>query len=112
MNNKTCQCDCKIFSKCKKDYSLNPRTCICENSKYLKSLADTLVTKCDEIVIAINNLSTTKINTITANIMSSGSTNFHIEKVRNCYILHTKVISDHINFDNYYYWLSLCNINR
>ena len=31
---------------------------ISENSKYLKSVADTLVTKCDEIVIVINNLLT------------------------------------------------------
>ena len=28
-NNKTCQCECK-----------NPSTCICQNSKYLKSIAD------------------------------------------------------------------------
>ena len=33
---------------CGKDCSLNPSTCICENSKYLKSVADTLVTKCDK----------------------------------------------------------------
>ena len=29
-------------------------TCICENSKYLKNVADTAVTECDEIVIVIN----------------------------------------------------------
>ena len=28
----------KIIIKCKKDYSCNPRTCICVNSKYLKVL--------------------------------------------------------------------------
>ena len=39
--NKTCQCECKNYHKCKKDYKWNPTTCICENSKYLKSIADT-----------------------------------------------------------------------
>ena len=43
---------------CEKDYSLNRMTCICESSKYLKSVADTPVTACDEIVIVTNNLST------------------------------------------------------
>ena len=38
--NKTCQCEFKNY-KCKKDYSWNPSTGICENSKYLKSIADT-----------------------------------------------------------------------
>ena len=36
-NNKTYRCDCKSYHKCEKDYSWNPSTCICENSKYLKS---------------------------------------------------------------------------
>ena len=42
-NNKTCQCECKNYHKCKKDYNWDPSTCICENSKYLKSIADTSV---------------------------------------------------------------------
>ena len=69
----------------KEDYSWNPSTCICENSKYLKCGADTSVFTCDEII-------------------------FDKKKVRyktDCYILHT-VISDHITIDNYYYLLSLC----
>ena len=37
-NNKTCQRECKNYHKCKKDYSWNPSTCICDNSKYLKSI--------------------------------------------------------------------------
>ena len=49
-NNKTCQCACKNYHKCEKDYSWNPSTCMFENSKYLKSIVDTSVTKCDEIV--------------------------------------------------------------
>ena len=28
-NDKTCQCECKKFRKCKRDYSWNPSTCIC-----------------------------------------------------------------------------------
>ena len=40
-SNKTCQCECKNCHKCEKDYSWNPSTCICENSKYLNSVADT-----------------------------------------------------------------------
>ena len=31
-NNKTCQCECKNYRKCKENYSFNPSTCICENS--------------------------------------------------------------------------------
>ena len=30
-----CQCECKNYCTCKKDYSWNPSTCICENNKYL-----------------------------------------------------------------------------
>ena len=37
-NNRTCQCECKNYCKCKKDYSWNPSTDICENSKYLKKI--------------------------------------------------------------------------
>ena len=48
-NNKTCQCECKNFCKCDKDYGWNPITRISENSKYLKSVPDTSVTKCDEL---------------------------------------------------------------
>ena len=59
-NNKTCQCECKNYHKCEKDYSWNPSTFINENSKYLKSVADTSVTYCDEIVIVIDNLSAKK----------------------------------------------------
>ena len=36
-NNKTCQFECKNYHICKKDYSWNPSTCICVNSKYFKS---------------------------------------------------------------------------
>ena len=54
-NNKTCK-----NYKCEKHYSWNPSTCICNNSKYLKSVADILVTECNEIIIVMNNLTTKK----------------------------------------------------
>ena len=59
-NNKTCQCECKNYHGCEKYYSLNPSTCTPENKKYLKSVADTSVTKCDKTVIVMNNLLTKK----------------------------------------------------
>ena len=58
----SCQCECKTYHKCEKGYSWNPSTCICENSKYLKDAAGTSVTKYDEIVIVMNNLSIKKTN--------------------------------------------------
>ena len=38
-------------------------------SKYLKSVADTSVTKYDKIVIVMDDLSTKKTNTITTNVI-------------------------------------------
>ena len=35
-NNKLYQCEYKNYRACKKDYSWNASTCICENDKYLK----------------------------------------------------------------------------
>ena len=29
-NNETCQCECKIYHKCKEAYSWNPSTSICD----------------------------------------------------------------------------------
>ena len=52
--NKTCQCECENYHKCKENHSWNPSTCICEHSKYLKSISDTTVTECDEIVSVMN----------------------------------------------------------
>ena len=53
-NNTTCQCEYESDYECKKDYNWVPRTYICENSKYLKSVAGTSVTDCDEIVIIMD----------------------------------------------------------
>ena len=38
----------KIIKKKKKDYSLNPCTCIYENNKYLKRVSDDSVILCGE----------------------------------------------------------------
>ena len=96
-NNKAYQCECKNYRKCKKDYGWNPSTCICENSKYLKCIADTSVTECDEIKLVINNVPTKKTNTIVTkrentiskNVTSTASINCYSKIERDFYILHT-----------------------
>ena len=35
-NNEICQCECKNYRSCKKDYNLNPSKCIWKNGKYLR----------------------------------------------------------------------------
>ena len=75
----------KKKSKCKIDFSWNPSKCICENSKYLKSIADTSVTQCDKIIIVMdvsstmqgNAIATNSTNTIATNVMSTVSVNYH-----------------------------------
>ena len=52
-NKKTFYCECKNYHRCEKDYSWNPSMCIRENSKYLKSVADTSVSKFDEFVESV-----------------------------------------------------------
>ena len=86
-NNKTCQCDCKNYHKCEKDYSWNTSTRICDNSKYLKRVVDTSVTKRDEFVIVMNNLSTKKINTITKNVTITASIKCHSKNVRDIFYI-------------------------
>ena len=76
-NNKTCKCEWTKYYNWETDYSWNPSICICENSKYLKSVVDTSVTKCDTIVIAMNNLSTKKTRSITTNVTSTALINWH-----------------------------------
>ena len=48
----------KIMVSAKKDYIWNPNTYICENSKYLKSIANTSVITCDEIISVMDIVST------------------------------------------------------
>ena len=59
-NKKTGQYECKNYCKCKKDYSWNLSTCICENSKYLKGVTVTPVTECVEVIIVIDIVSIKK----------------------------------------------------
>ena len=73
--------------------SSNPSTCICENSKYLKSVAYPSVTECDEIVTVIDNLPTKKTYTIATNTMSTTSINCYNKKIRDCHILHTVLLA-------------------
>ena len=44
-----------------------------DDIKYIKSIADTTVTKCDEIVVAIDNVSIKKTNTIATDVTSTAS---------------------------------------
>ena len=62
--------ECKNYCKYTKNYSWNPSTCIYENDKYLKSIADTSVIVCDEIINATDSVSTNVTNTISTNVMS------------------------------------------
>ena len=48
----------KIIVHAKKYYSWNHSTCICENSKYLKRIADTLAIELDEIKTVLDIVST------------------------------------------------------
>ena len=86
LNNKRCQCECKNYCKCKRDYSWHPRTCICEKSDYLKSVGDSSVTEWDKIVIVLGISSTKKTSTIATFVVSTASINCHSKKVRDCYI--------------------------
>ena len=61
-------------------------------SKYLKSIADTSVIECDELITVMDIISTKKTNTIGTNVMSTASINCHSKKVRDCYILHTVLL--------------------
>ena len=61
----------KIIINVKKDYSWNPSTCICENSKYLKSIANISVTECDEIITVLDIISIKKTNTIATYVTST-----------------------------------------
>ena len=85
--NKTRHCERRRYNNCKKDFSQNPSRCICENSKYLKSIAATSVTDCDEIVIFMDIKSIKKTNTIATkkrNNTSTTSINCQTKRVRDC----------------------------
>ena len=90
-NNKTRQCECKKFHKCKRDYSWHSSTCICENGKYLKSIADISEIACDEIIAVADIVSTKIINTI-ATYVSIISDYKKIRYKIDCYFLHTVLL--------------------
>ena len=114
-SNKTCQCECKNYCKCKENFSWNVSTCISENSKYLKNVSNTSVTKCNEIRIVMDIVSTKKTNTIATNVANTASINCHCKKVRDYkkvrYFTYS-FISDHITIDHYHYLLPLCKTKR
>ena len=58
-----------------KDYSWNLSTCICENGKFLKSIANTSIIVCDEITNAVDSVSTIVTKTILTNMTNTISTN-------------------------------------
>ena len=48
------------------------------------------------MIVRIDNVSTKKTNTITTNVTGAASINCHSKKVRDYYILHTVLFSNHI----------------
>ena len=90
-NDEICQCECKSYGTCKKDYSWNPRTYICENSKYLKSIADTSVIDWEKLYLLWILYQQKMTNTIATNAWI----NCHNKKTRyeiDCYILNTVLL--------------------
>ena len=90
----SCDCTCKFNStkynsnpnwnneisqfECQNNCTSNPSTCICENRKYLKSIADTSVIAYDEIISVMDIVSTKMTYTIATN----ASINADDKKVR------------------------------
>ena len=72
-NNKICQYECKSYRYAKKDYSWNPRTCICESGKYLKTIGDDLKIVCDKIIYVIDIVSTKMKNNMATSYVSINS---------------------------------------
>ena len=91
-NNKTWQCECKNYCTCKKDYSWNPTTYICENSKYLKITGDDSKRGYHEIIYVMDIVSIKMTNIVATNV----SINSNDKKVKykiDCYILHTVLLA-------------------
>ena len=102
-NNETCQCECKSYLTCKKDYSWNLSTCICENGKYLKSVLDDSKILCNGIISATDIVSTNVTNTVPTNVTKTIPTNVtstlltasddkKVKYKMDCYILHTALL--------------------
>ena len=81
----------KPYGMCTNDYR-HPSTCICENSRYLKSVDGDLVIVSNKIVNVANSVSTNITNTVPTNVTRTVSINSDYKKVRykmDYYILHT-----------------------
>ena len=76
LNNNKCQCDCKKYYTSKKCYIWNPSTCICENSRYLKDIADNSVIFFNKIVSVKDSASTNVTNIVPSNVTNTVPTNF------------------------------------
>ena len=70
----------KIIVHANKDHGRNPSTCICENGRYLKSIADNSVIACDKIISVLDIVLTKMTNIISTNVVSTASISFHSEK--------------------------------
>ena len=68
MKNGVMKCECKNYRTYKRDYSWNPSTCICQNDKSLKSIADSSVVTCDEIISGMDIVSIKMTNIIETNV--------------------------------------------
>ena len=70
----------KIIVHANKDYGRNHGTFICENGRYLKSIADNPVIACDKVISVLDIVSTKMTNIISTNVVSTASVSFHSEK--------------------------------
>ena len=61
----------KSIVHAKKNYGWNSSTCICENSRYLKSIVDDSVVVCNEIINVGDSAWTNLANTISTNVTST-----------------------------------------
>ena len=96
-NNDKCQCQCKKYYTCKRDYSWNLSICIYQNSRYLKSIVDNSIIICNKITNITDKLSTNVTNIAPTDVTSTVSMNSNNKKgiyKMDSYILH--IISDHI----------------
>ena len=68
------------------------------------------MTKCDEIIIVLDIVSTKKTTTVATNVPNTASINFPSKKVRLLHFAYSFIIH-HITIDNYFYLLSLWKKN-
>ena len=64
-----------IIVSAKKDYIWSSSTGICENSKFLKRIADTLLITCHETISGMHNVLTKMGSSIATNVTNTSSVN-------------------------------------